>query len=191
MRFLKCLNDRFFEVRSQILLMDPLPPINRVFGLIAQQERQLSNEVIDESKVVLATRNPSGASRVVSMGKVVTLQTSVSRNMAFPLISKRVKDLLQIVCPQMVLMRRTNPLSQLHQLLISALTKEQYQSLLALLQQSQIQIAQPIAQTHSLNQISSNPTSSSNTGIHIALHLRSILIPRYWTQVQLIIQVAL
>ena len=73
MRFLKCLNDRFFEVRSQILLMDPLPPINRVFGLIAQQERQLSNEVIDESKVVLATRNPSGASRVVSMGKVVTL----------------------------------------------------------------------------------------------------------------------
>ncbi|XP_047177474.1 uncharacterized protein LOC124844559 [Vigna umbellata] len=38
--FLKGLNDSYNTVRTQILLMDPLPNINRVFSLIMQQERQ-------------------------------------------------------------------------------------------------------------------------------------------------------
>ncbi|KAJ0034274.1 hypothetical protein Pint_25490 [Pistacia integerrima] len=41
-RFLKGLNDSFTVVRSQIMLMDPLPSINKVFSLVVQQERQLS-----------------------------------------------------------------------------------------------------------------------------------------------------
>ncbi|XP_021631768.1 uncharacterized protein LOC110629163 [Manihot esculenta] len=40
-RFLKGLNDRFTHVRSQIMLIDPLPFINKVFSLVVQQERQL------------------------------------------------------------------------------------------------------------------------------------------------------
>ena len=40
-RFLKGLNDQYSGVRSQILLMDPFPPINHVFRLIAQEERQI------------------------------------------------------------------------------------------------------------------------------------------------------
>ncbi|XP_061339222.1 uncharacterized protein LOC133285922 [Gastrolobium bilobum] len=43
-RFLKGLNDQFSHVRSQIMLMDPLPSVNRVFSLVAQQERQLQIE---------------------------------------------------------------------------------------------------------------------------------------------------
>ncbi|WVZ13468.1 hypothetical protein V8G54_011034 [Vigna mungo] len=39
-RFLKGLEDRFSVVRSQILLMDPLLPISRVFSMVVQQERQ-------------------------------------------------------------------------------------------------------------------------------------------------------
>ncbi|XP_020217601.1 uncharacterized protein LOC109801040 [Cajanus cajan] len=39
-RFLKGLEDRFSIVRSQILLMDPLPPISCVFSMVVQQERQ-------------------------------------------------------------------------------------------------------------------------------------------------------
>ena len=35
-RFLKGLNDRFTNVRSQIMLMEPLPSINKVFSLIIQ-----------------------------------------------------------------------------------------------------------------------------------------------------------
>ncbi|XP_014506660.1 uncharacterized protein LOC106766445 [Vigna radiata var. radiata] len=38
--FLKGLNDSYNTVRTQILLMDPLPNVNRVFSLIMQQERQ-------------------------------------------------------------------------------------------------------------------------------------------------------
>ncbi|RDX91660.1 hypothetical protein CR513_26323, partial [Mucuna pruriens] len=41
-RFLKGLNDDYSAVRSQIMLMDPLPNVNKVFSLLIQQERQLN-----------------------------------------------------------------------------------------------------------------------------------------------------
>ncbi|KAG2682828.1 hypothetical protein I3760_10G002200 [Carya illinoinensis] len=40
MHFLMELNDTFARVKSQILLIDPFPDINRVFSLILQEERQ-------------------------------------------------------------------------------------------------------------------------------------------------------
>ena len=40
MSFLMGLNDSFTQVRGQLLLMDPLPPINKVFALISQEEHQ-------------------------------------------------------------------------------------------------------------------------------------------------------
>ncbi|XP_040950991.1 uncharacterized protein [Gossypium hirsutum] len=40
-RFLKGLYDRFAAVRSQIMLIDPLPTINKAFSLVIQQERHL------------------------------------------------------------------------------------------------------------------------------------------------------
>lgn len=40
MAFLMDLNDSNKQVRSQILLMDPLPPINKVFSLVVQEENQ-------------------------------------------------------------------------------------------------------------------------------------------------------
>ena len=39
-RFLKGLDDRLSVVCSQILLMDPLPSVNRVFSMVIQNERQ-------------------------------------------------------------------------------------------------------------------------------------------------------
>ncbi|XP_014506420.1 uncharacterized protein LOC106766184 [Vigna radiata var. radiata] len=38
--FLKGLNDSYNTLKTQILLMDPLPNINRVFSLVMQQQRQ-------------------------------------------------------------------------------------------------------------------------------------------------------
>jgi hypothetical protein len=38
--FLMGLNESFSQVRGQILLMDPLPSINKVFSLVIQEERQ-------------------------------------------------------------------------------------------------------------------------------------------------------
>ncbi|XP_068474622.1 uncharacterized protein [Phaseolus vulgaris] len=46
-RFLKGLEDRFSVVRSQILLMEPLPQASRVFSMIVQQERQRSLPLVD------------------------------------------------------------------------------------------------------------------------------------------------
>lgn len=40
MRFLMGLNESFDAVRSQILLMDPLPEVTRVFSMVIQHERQ-------------------------------------------------------------------------------------------------------------------------------------------------------
>ncbi|KAL2336321.1 hypothetical protein Fmac_010767 [Flemingia macrophylla] len=39
-RFLKGLDERFAIVRSQVLLMDPLPSVNRVFSMVIQHEHQ-------------------------------------------------------------------------------------------------------------------------------------------------------
>ena len=39
MSFLMGLNDSYSQVRGQLLLMDPLPPLNKVFSLVSQEER--------------------------------------------------------------------------------------------------------------------------------------------------------
>uniref|UniRef100_A0A2N9FPS4 Retrotransposon Copia-like N-terminal domain-containing protein n=1 Tax=Fagus sylvatica TaxID=28930 RepID=A0A2N9FPS4_FAGSY len=40
MQFLMGLNDSFVNVRAQILMMEPLPAMNKVFSLVVQEERQ-------------------------------------------------------------------------------------------------------------------------------------------------------
>ena len=40
MPFLKGLIEIFAQIRSQVLMMDPLPPINKVLPLVIQEERQ-------------------------------------------------------------------------------------------------------------------------------------------------------
>ncbi|CAL1394399.1 unnamed protein product [Linum trigynum] len=42
-RFLKGLNESFGHIKSQLLMMDPLPSINKVFSNLAQHERQSVN----------------------------------------------------------------------------------------------------------------------------------------------------
>ncbi|XP_050217290.1 uncharacterized protein LOC126668117 [Mercurialis annua] len=41
-RFMKGLNDIFGVVRTQILMMEPLPPINKAFSMVIQYERQIA-----------------------------------------------------------------------------------------------------------------------------------------------------
>ncbi|XP_022642892.1 uncharacterized protein LOC111242680 [Vigna radiata var. radiata] len=56
--FLKGLNDNYNTVRTQILLMEPLPNINRVFSLIMQQERQErsnANQFAETTKILVNT----------------------------------------------------------------------------------------------------------------------------------------
>jgi len=43
MQFLRGLNTQYANVKSHVLLMEPLPPITKFFSFVAQQERQLSS----------------------------------------------------------------------------------------------------------------------------------------------------
>lgn len=59
--FLMGLNDSFAAIRAQILLMNPLPLINKVFSLIIQEEHNRAtgmNTLATESIALLATDNP-------------------------------------------------------------------------------------------------------------------------------------
>lgn len=40
MQFLMGLNESYSHIRGQILLNEPMPPINKVFSLVIQEERQ-------------------------------------------------------------------------------------------------------------------------------------------------------
>ncbi|XP_014492876.1 uncharacterized protein LOC106755275 [Vigna radiata var. radiata] len=63
--FLKGLNETYHTVRTQILLMEPLPNINCAFSLIIQQERQersdISHPQLAETTKILATVNNRGS----------------------------------------------------------------------------------------------------------------------------------
>ncbi|KAI5392593.1 hypothetical protein KIW84_077115 [Lathyrus oleraceus] len=48
--FLTCLNDNFIVARSQILLMDPLPSINRIFYMVLQHERKGNFASVEDSQ---------------------------------------------------------------------------------------------------------------------------------------------
>ncbi|GAU34265.1 hypothetical protein TSUD_365630 [Trifolium subterraneum] len=57
-RFLKGLNEQYTAVRAQIMLMDPLPDISKVYSLLVQQKRQAVLQ-IDESKLLFTPTNNS------------------------------------------------------------------------------------------------------------------------------------
>ncbi|XP_058755469.1 uncharacterized protein LOC131628660 [Vicia villosa] len=74
-RILKGLNDQYSAVRSQIMLMEPLPTICKVYSLLVQQDRQVILP-LDESKVLVFpnlkqpqknTSKPSGNSRGIGI----------------------------------------------------------------------------------------------------------------------------
>jgi len=52
--FLEGLNDVYGTVKTQILLMEPLLGINRVFSLVMQQERQLAGNTIEANKILIS-----------------------------------------------------------------------------------------------------------------------------------------
>jgi len=50
MCFLKGLNETYNTIKTQVLLIEPLPGINRMFSLVIQQERQLMGTVFQDTK---------------------------------------------------------------------------------------------------------------------------------------------
>jgi hypothetical protein len=74
-QFLMGLNETFSHIRGQILLIDPLPPINKVFSLIIQEERQ--RQIISSvgslnhntaAMLTTASQNQSQGSKISTQG---------------------------------------------------------------------------------------------------------------------------
>ena len=58
MKLLMGLNDSFSQVRTQILLMEPLPSVNKVHSLLVQEEMQTSiNLDTRVESIALATKS--------------------------------------------------------------------------------------------------------------------------------------
>ena len=71
MSFFMGLNETYATVRGQILLMDPVPPLSKVFSLILQDEKQrkvgvakkIQIDTADALASVLATKNVKNAKK--------------------------------------------------------------------------------------------------------------------------------
>nr|KYP54541.1 Retrovirus-related Pol polyprotein from transposon TNT 1-94 [Cajanus cajan] len=62
MQFLGGLNETFSNVKSNILMMDPMPAISKVFSYAVQQERQIIGSDMYSSSINAATSNKSNVS---------------------------------------------------------------------------------------------------------------------------------
>lgn len=76
MEFLQGLNDCFSSLRSQVLLMDPLPSVQRIFNLVKQEEAQ---------QIINSTFNTSGSVESAA------LQVNRSESRNFRSTNKRVR----------------------------------------------------------------------------------------------------
>ncbi|MCH87569.1 hypothetical protein A2U01_0008442, partial [Trifolium medium] len=61
-RFLTGLNENFATVKSQILLMDPVPPMNKVFSMVIQYERHGKFAEFDDTKLLINAAKTSKSS---------------------------------------------------------------------------------------------------------------------------------
>lgn len=61
MCFLMGLHDKFSSIRGQLLLADPIPPINKVFSLVVQEEKQLELGHQSPDPVAFSVHNNSVA----------------------------------------------------------------------------------------------------------------------------------
>ncbi|XP_057723844.1 uncharacterized protein LOC130939784 [Arachis stenosperma] len=58
-QFLRGLNEQFSNVRSQIMLLDPLPDVNTILSMLTQQERQFMNMDINPEVKIAYAATPS------------------------------------------------------------------------------------------------------------------------------------
>jgi len=60
MCFLKGLGESYNTVKTQVLLMDPLPGVNCVFSLVLQQEIHLNESTVMDTKILINNANQYG-----------------------------------------------------------------------------------------------------------------------------------
>ena len=73
MSFLMGLNETYIAIRGQILLMDPIPPLSKVFSLLLQDEKQRKvsarKKALTEIATALAALGPKSVGNVKNFNK--------------------------------------------------------------------------------------------------------------------------
>ena len=73
MSFLMGLNETYIAIRGQILLMDPIPPLSKVFSLLLQDEKQrkvnAGKKAYTETAAALAALGPKYGDNVKNFNK--------------------------------------------------------------------------------------------------------------------------
>jgi len=172
-RFLTSLNENFGMVKSQILLMDPLPPMNKIFSMVLQHERQGNFSSPSEDSVLVNYAdsrkfkgNNSGKSyaqgasskngvRVCTFcGRSNhTVETCWKKHGVPPHLQKNFNSSsANHVAKEEVNAENTPPCVDLQA--TSVITHEQYEKLMSLLQNSSIN--QDSGTAHASNQVSSS-----------------------------------
>ena len=84
MSFLRGLNDQFNMVRSNVLMMDPLPSIAKVFSCVVQQERRISsNDLMGGDNLINATSSTIPLNLCTYCGKDNHIVDRCFRRMVF------------------------------------------------------------------------------------------------------------
>ncbi|KAK6115405.1 hypothetical protein DH2020_007674 [Rehmannia glutinosa] len=99
MQFLMGLNDSYENVRSQILLIDPLPNVNRAYSMIQRVERQrtVQNQFPDTmNNAAMFTRAPSGGRGGMSRGGHSSTPWTGGRGRGYNRLSK--EDKAKLLC---------------------------------------------------------------------------------------------
>jgi len=103
-QFLTGLNESFFVVKTQILLMDPLPSINKVYSLVVQEEIQNTGNASDARKfyprtkvllVILMDRMVQGFAPFVT--GIITVLSFTIRSMDILISTRQVHLLIMLV----------------------------------------------------------------------------------------------
>jgi len=175
-QFLTCLNDQFYVVKTQVLLMDPLPSINKVYSLVVQEESnniQLSSLVIiDDSNILVHAADAargSGCGKTNFGGKGSryctfcnhinhTIETCYQKH-AFPPFIKPKPSINSSSHEASEVKPMNNVVEASSSVPNAGIPQEQYTHLVSLLQQ--LNLAASTSPHVSSNHINSQPSTSS------------------------------
>jgi len=90
-QFLRGLNEQYHNIKSHVLLMEPIPPISKIFSLVVQQEHELASNTLVTNNInsvvsnISVNRNPSFASITCNFyGKIGHTEKVCFRKNGFP-----------------------------------------------------------------------------------------------------------
>ncbi|WVZ17715.1 hypothetical protein V8G54_010697 [Vigna mungo] len=90
MQLLRGLNSQFTNIQSHILLLDPLPPISKIFSLVIQQERHIMTDHVTASMKTVSNSNspcqPNGSTTITCTycNRVGHQETTCFKKHGFP-----------------------------------------------------------------------------------------------------------